>query len=86
MQDMKISGSGTIAPGTYGKVSISGSGQASGPIDCEDFIISGSGRVTGPHLHYEIIYRKDYVNPALYMDLDIPSKDYMEMVRKPEDK
>ena len=48
MQDMKISGSGTIAPGTYGKVSISGSGQASGPIDCEDFIISGSGRVTGP--------------------------------------
>ena len=48
MQDMKISGSGTIAPGTYGKVSISGSGQASGPIDCEDFNISGSGRVTGP--------------------------------------
>ena len=30
-----------------------------------------SGRVTGPHLHYEILYRKDYVNPALYMALDI---------------
>ena len=42
-----------------------------------------SGRVTGPHLHYEVMYRKDYVNPALYMDLDIPAKDYAEMVRKP---
>lgn len=45
-----------------------------------------SGRVTGPHLHFEIIYRKDYVNPALYMDLDIPAKDYAEMVRKPAGK
>lgn len=42
-----------------------------------------SGRITGPHLHYEVIYRKKYVNPYWYMDLDIPSKDYMEMVRKP---
>ena len=45
-----------------------------------------SGRVTGPHLHYEVMYRKDYVNPALYMDLDIPAKDYAEMVRKPAGK
>ena len=45
-----------------------------------------SGRVTGPHLHYEVIYRKDYVNPALYMDLDIPAEDYAEMVRKPAGK
>ncbi len=42
-----------------------------------------SGRITGPHLHYEVIYRNNYVNPAWYMDLDMPSKDYMEMVRKP---
>ena len=53
-----------------------------------DFLgLSGrSGRVTGPHLHFEVIYRKDYVNPALYMDLDIPSKDYLEMVKKPAGK
>ncbi len=42
-----------------------------------------SGRITGPHLHYEVMYRKDYVNPSLYMDLDIDPKDYFEMVRKP---
>ncbi len=43
-----------------------------------------SGRVSGPHLHYEVHYRKDYVNPALYMDLDISPEDYAAMVRKPE--
>lgn len=42
-----------------------------------------SGRITGPHLHYEVIYRNNYVNPNLYMDLTIPSKDYFELVRKP---
>ena len=42
-----------------------------------------SGRITGPHLHYEVIYRKDYVNPYLYMDLTIPAEDYAAMVRKP---
>jgi len=42
-----------------------------------------SGRITGPHLHYEVIYRNNYVNPYLYMDLTIPSKDYFELVRKP---
>ena len=42
-----------------------------------------SGRITGPHLHYEVIYRKKHVNPYWYMDLSIPSKEYMEMVRKP---
>ncbi len=43
-----------------------------------------SGMVSGPHLHYEIIYRKDYVNPALYMDLSIPPDDYALMVKKPQ--
>lgn len=43
-----------------------------------------SGRCTGPHLHYEVLYRQDYVNPALYMDLSIEAKDYYEIVRRPE--
>ena len=42
-----------------------------------------SGRITGPHLHYEVMYRKEYVNPAHFMDLDISPEDYAGMVRKP---
>ena len=44
-----------------------------------------SGRSTGPHLHYEVLYRKEHVNPALYMDLTIPAEDYAELVKKPQD-
>lgn len=43
-----------------------------------------TGRSSGPHLHYEVIYRKEYQNPALYMDLSISPEDYFTMVRKPE--
>ena len=42
-----------------------------------------SGRITGPHLHYEVIYKKEYVNPAFYMDLTIAPRDYFKIVRKP---
>ena len=41
-----------------------------------------SGRCTGPHLHYEVLYRNDFVNPALYMDLSIAPADYFELVRR----
>ena len=55
------------------------------PVRRGDFIgRSGrSGRITGPHLHYEVMYRKEYVNPANFMDLDISPEDYAGMVRKP---
>ena len=43
-----------------------------------------TGRSSGPHLHYEVMYRKDYQNPALYLDMDISPQDYFNMVRKPE--
>ena len=60
-------------------------GQAVSRGDCLGY--SGrSGRCTGPHLHYEVLYRQDYVNPALYMDLNMAAKDYYELVRRPEGK
>ncbi len=35
-----------------------------------------SGRVTGPHLHYEVYYKGTAVNPANYMDLNIDTEEY----------
>ncbi len=44
-----------------------------------------SGRATGPHLHYEVFYRNDYVNPYHFMDLELSEEDYAAMVRMPEE-
>lgn len=41
-----------------------------------------SGRVTGPHLHYEVIYMDNFVNPANYMDLEMPVEEYRDMISK----
>ena len=39
-----------------------------------------SGRSSGPHLHYEVIYRDKHVNPANYYDLTITPEEYSTMV------
>lgn len=43
-----------------------------------------SGRSTGPHLHYEVMYRNRYVNPMNYFDLDMPQDEYKSMTDKAE--
>lgn len=43
-----------------------------------------SGRSSGPHLHYEVIYKDHPVNPANYYDLSMSVKDYSDMVRMRE--
>ena len=40
-----------------------------------------SGRSSGPHLHYEVLYKGNYVNPANYFDLSITPEEYGTMVQ-----
>lgn len=44
-----------------------------------------SGKSTGDHLHYEVIYRDERVNPMNFMDIDMPVSEYAAMVRKRDD-
>ena len=47
----------------------------------EKIAVSGkSGRASGAHLHYEVIYRGDRVNPENYFDLSMPKDEYLAMV------
>lgn len=44
-----------------------------------------SGKSTGPHLHYEVIYKDRYVNPSNYYDLTITPEEYATMVQNTAD-
>ncbi len=44
-----------------------------------------SGKSTGPHLHYEVIYKGSPVNPSNYYDLAITPEEYAEMVQNTAD-
>lgn len=41
-----------------------------------------SGRSSGPHVHYEVMYKGNYVNPIRYMDLDMTSEEYSLLVER----
>ena len=47
--------------------------------------LGSSGRATGPHLHYEVLYKTRQVNPWNYFDKNISPKTYMTLVT-PSDK
>ena len=44
-----------------------------------------SGRSSGPHLHYEVIYKGKQINPANYYDLSITPEEYATMVQNTAD-
>lgn len=41
-----------------------------------------SGLSSGPHLHYEVIYKGREVNPYHYFDADMSPEQYNDMIRK----
>ena len=44
-----------------------------------------SGRSSGPHLHYEVIYMGRHVNPYNYFDLTMTPEEYSTMVQNTAD-
>lgn len=44
--------------------------------------VGSTGKSTGPHLHYEVLYRDVQVDPANFLDLSITKKDYDALVQK----
>lgn len=41
-----------------------------------------SGKSTGPHLHYEVIYRGRHVNPYNYYDLSMTHEEYSSLINR----
>jgi murein DD-endopeptidase MepM/ murein hydrolase activator NlpD len=43
--------------------------------------VGQSGRTTGPHLHYEVLYENKPVNPEFYFDNSLTLEEYEQIVK-----
>ena len=42
--------------------------------------VGSSGKATGPHLHYEVIYKGNAINPYGFMNLEMSEDEYRAMI------
>ncbi len=43
-------------------------------------LLGSTGRSSGPHLHYEIIHKNQHVNPINYLNRDMSTEEFKEIV------
>lgn len=48
--------------------------------------VGNTGSSTGPHLHYEVLYRGKHVDPASFMDLTMLPEEYEAMIKAVNEK
>ena len=44
--------------------------------------VGRTGKATGPHLHYEVLYKGNAINPYSYMNLDMSVEEYIAMITR----
>lgn len=44
--------------------------------------VGKTGKATGPHLHYEVLYKGNAINPYGFMNLDMTVEEYIAMITR----